>query len=92
MGKLTSIITEDLSECFVCGSSPTAIHHALHGSYRALADKYHLIIGLCPSCHQRLHDKDTEMDRYLQSLAQEKFEEHYTDLDFKKIFGRNFKR
>lgn len=91
MGKLTSIITEDLNQCFICGSSPTAIHHALHGTAnRKQADKFHLIVGLCPMCHQRLHDTDTEMDKYIQRIAQQKFEEHYTDLNFREIFGKNY--
>lgn len=91
MGKAISIITDDLETCFVCGRMASDIHHCIHGhGRRDLAQKYHLVIGVCNECHSNIHDRDTALDRRLQQLAQKKFEEHY-DLNFREIFGKNYR-
>lgn len=91
MQKRESIITDNWDECFICGSQYLLQeHHCLHGSYRKLADKYHIVVPLCWFCHDKLHDHGFR-DKELQALGQEKFEEHYPDLNFREIFGRNFK-
>jgi len=55
--KVISIMTKDLESCAICGS-PYHLepHHCLHGSYRHLAHKDHLIVMLCHRCHRNLHD------------------------------------
>ena len=65
-------------------------HHLLHGSYRKLADRYHIVAPLCRICHTKLHDHGFR-DKELQALGQEMFEKHYPELNFREIFGRNFK-
>lgn len=91
MGRLTSIMTEDLETCYICGSTPTAIHHAMHGTAnRKLADHYRLIVGLCPPCHRKLHDEDAEMDKFIQVKAQTAFQKHYPNLNFREVFGKNY--
>jgi len=90
MKEHTSIITDDWEHCILCGGYPDHEHHCLHGSYKELADKFHLVAPLCHNCHEKLHDKSKD-DKKLQAKAQEAFEEHYPELDFLKIFGRNFK-
>lgn len=91
MGKVTSIVTDNLKACYVCGMRATEIHHCLHGySNRKWAEKYHLVVGLCHSCHRKVHDSDVELDRFLQRAGQKAFEEHYKELDFRKIFGKNY--
>lgn len=91
MGKAVSIITEDLTRCEVCGRPATDIHHCIHGTAgRKLADKYHLIIGLCNEHHRELHDSNNKMDRHFQQMAQIAFQAHYPSLNFKEIFGRNY--
>lgn len=92
MKKHESIITDNWDECFLCGSNyGLHEHHCIKGwANRKLADKYHLTVPLCYICHANLHDHGFhEMD--LMILAQEKFEEHYPNESFLKIFGRNYR-
>ena len=85
-----SIVKEDSPErCYICGIYPTQVHHMLHGSMRAKADKYGLTCHLCLGCHMDLHDKGI-MDRELQKDAQEAFEAAYGHDEFMKVFGKNF--
>lgn len=92
MGQQYSIIVDDLTVCAECGSRIwVEVHHCIHGTgLRKLADKYHLVVGLCHYCHMRLHDKDHKMDRKYQHMAMVAFERHHQDLDFLKIFGRRY--
>ena len=89
---MKSVITDNMDQCFICGSPyMIEVHHCIHGTAnRKLADKYGLTVGLCHICHSKLHDHGTK-DKVLQQLAQLKFEETYPDLDFMKIFGRSYK-
>lgn len=88
-----SIITDDTESCFVCGrKGRIQKHHAIHGTGRkALADAYNLVIPLCPECHAELHDRNPQLDKWVQAKAQEAFEQYYPDKSFLKIFGKNYK-
>lgn len=92
MGKVKTIMDTDLKHCYVCGDVRNLeIHHVIHGyANRKWADKYHLVVSLCHSCHRRVHDVDVELDRFLEGEGQKAFEKEHPDLDFKKIFGKNF--
>ena len=46
-----SILVDDMEYCYLCGRPKDGIHHVLHGSRRAVADKLHLVIPLCNDCH-----------------------------------------
>lgn len=66
-----SIITKDL-RCYLADSQCRGrieIHHCLHGSYRAFADREGLVVPLCSHHHQRLHDNG-EHDEDLEQVAQ----------------------
>lgn len=92
MGKITSVMQEDTKHCYLCGSRDVEPHHCLHGySDRKWAEKFHLVVALCRAHHSELHDRNTEMDRYFQRLAQEAFEEHYPELNFRDYFRKNYK-
>ena len=90
---MKSIITDELDRCFNCGSRyMIECHHVLHGTAnRKIADKYGLTVPLCHICHCKLHDYDNSLDRALQRLGQETFEKKYPELNFRQIFGRNYK-
>lgn len=91
MGKVTSIVTDNLKTCFICGMKATEIHHCLHGySNRKWAEKYHLVVGLCHSCHRQVHDSNHAMDLFLQQSGQQAFEKEHPDLNFRQIFGKNY--
>lgn len=81
-----------VDHCYLCGRTGTLQkHHMLHGSRRKMADKYNLIVLLCPACHTALHDKGLH-DRELQAQAQEIFEEQYGHKKFMEVFGKNYRR
>ncbi len=83
---------DDPERCFICRRyRPEQVHHVLHGSYRALADRYGLTVHLCIRCHSDLHDKGL-YDKELEEIGQEAFEAEYGHDEFMRIFGKNFKR
>lgn len=68
-------------------------HHVFGGwSNRKLSEKYGLKVYLCHEHHTG--DKGVHTDKtkaqLLHQLGQKKFEETYPDLEFRKIFGRNY--
>lgn len=95
MGKVTSIITEDTKHCIVCGKKPVHIHHVFEGySNRHWSEKYHIVIPLCPEHHNMSNEGihfNKEMDTHFKKLGQEAFEKAYPKLNFRQIFGKNYK-
>lgn len=94
MGK-KSIVTTNMQKCFVCGSHHVVIHHIFGAANRDLSDKYGLIVPLCVFHHtesaQAVHYNKEFMDM-LHECGQIAFEKEYPELDFIKIFGRNYKK
>lgn len=90
---MQSIISKE-RKCFLCGSvDGLEEHHIFGNANRNNSEKYGLKVFLCRKCHDRIHfSKDSrKMMDSLRSLAQKKFEEAYPELDFLKIFHRNWK-
>lgn len=87
-----SIITEDLTCCFVCGKPNAEVHHCLYGTgNRKLADKYGLVVGLCYEHHRGnsgVHGGNKELDLELKRAAQEAFTKMYSHEEYMKLFGR----
>lgn len=76
--------------CYICGrQGRTEVHHCLHGSRRAAADKYGLTVHLCHGCHMALHDTG-RYDRDLERLAQESFEKRISHEEWMRIFGKEY--
>ena len=91
MGKITSIITNDTKHCIECGGSPVEPHHVLHGyANRRWSEKFHLVVPMCRRCHSHLHE-NPQMDVMYMKMGQLAFEREYPDLNFKEIFGKNYK-
>lgn len=90
-----SIITNDMEHCLVCGTDFNIhIHHCIYGNgKRKLSDKYGLVVPLCAK-HHNMSDEAVHFnkvfDTKLKQHTQKKFQEVYPDLDFLKIFGRNY--
>lgn len=90
-----SILTNDLEHCLVCGTNQNIhIHHVFYGTAkRKLSDKHGLIVPLCASHHnmskQGVHQNKI-LDTRLKQFAQRKFEEQFPQLNFLKIFGKNY--
>ncbi len=91
---MNSIIQTE-KECFVCKTTQGLHSHHILGAYnRNNSEKYGLKVWLCGK-HHNLSDEgvhfNKDFDLYLKRLAQSKFEEVYPDLDFVKIFNKNYK-
>jgi len=91
---MNSIIQTE-KECFVCKTTQGLhSHHCMFGvGHRELSEKYGLKVWLCGK-HHNLSDEgvhfNKDFDMYLKRLAQSKFNEVYTNLDFVKIFNKNY--
>lgn len=79
--------------CEICGAYGFChVHHVLNGyGNRRKADKYGLIISVCPRCHDSIH-RNPEEYRYLKQEAQRKVmqEQGWTVSDFIREFGKNY--
>ena len=95
MDKRFSIITKDFERCLICGTYQNIHKHEIfYGTAnRKLSIKYGLVVPLCARHHnmsnQGVHF-NKNLDIKLRIQGQKAFEFHYPDLDFIKIFGRNY--
>ena len=89
-----SIISNE-RKCLVC-ELPYQLHkhHIFYGTAnRKLSEQYGCWCYLCARHHNMSNDGvhfNRELDFNLKKMCQKKFEEVYPDLDFLKIFGRNY--
>jgi hypothetical protein len=95
---MKSILQKE-KQCLVCGNTQVEEHHVIYGTAnRKLSEKYGLKVWLCNKHHTAslYLDKSTAVhfnkvfDEKLKKMAQRKFEEVYPELDFLKVFGRNY--
>ena len=89
-----SIITQISEFCFLCGRRATEVHHIYGGANRGLSEKYGLTVPLCHACHNEPphgahHNKETA--DMLKAIGQVRFEQEYPNLDFREIFGKNYR-
>lgn len=98
MGKkqIKSRVQEDLNTCYVCGKSPTQIHHVFFGwtGNRLNSEKYGYVVGLCFEHHtgssKGVHFNKV-LEHQLKRLCQEDFEKNIGTRDeFRKIFGKSY--
>jgi len=87
-----SILQPNDKCCFISGSVINLDqHHIYHGvGNRSLADKYGCWCWLRHDIHMSLHDKDKDLDKYLQQECQREFEKTHTREEFMKIFGKSY--
>jgi len=83
-----------LRMCELCGRPADHPHHVFYGKgRRALSEKYGMVADLCHLCHTNSNKavhRCRETDLILKQRYQRKFEEQYPELDFVRIFGRNY--
>lgn len=88
-----SIIDMGVKKCYLCGSTHSlCVHHVFGGSTRKKSTEYGLVVYLCRDCHtgtNGVHNNHEKM-LYLKKKGQEAFEKEYPNLDFLKIFHRNY--
>lgn len=90
-----SIMQNDKSRCLIClRTVPLEEHHVVFGTAnRKLSEQYGLKVYICPECHRLRKDavhRDAKRATALKAYAQSCFRIHYPELDFVKIFGRNY--
>lgn len=91
--KTTSIMQTDKESIFSGRTDSLEYHHIFGGSNRKWSEKYGLTVWLTHDEHNEppwgVHHCQTT-NRSLQRAGQKAFMEHYPNLDFIKIFGRNY--
>ena len=91
-----SIISNE-RECLVCKTTlGLHKHHIYEGSAeRKKSERYGCWCYLCGKHHNLSNDGvhfNKRLDHQLKSLCQKRFEETYPELDFMKIFKRNYRK
>ena len=90
-----SIIVDDMKKCLVCNTTQNIhIHEVFYGrGKRQLSIKYGCCVGLCAWHHNGSKEGvhfNKYLDTKLKKFSQKKFMEHYPELNFVKIFGKNY--
>ena len=90
---IRSIISEE-EKCYMCGSTRwLECHHLFGGANRKKSTKYGLVVYLCRWCHNEppngVHHNKERMD-WLRAEGQKRFEAEHPELDFLKVFGKNY--
>lgn len=89
----TSIFTDDLEHCIICGNKKDNLHEIIYGRNRLNSMKYGFVIPLCFNHHvgNRGIHSNRDLDLFYKRKCQEYFEDNIGDrLDFIRIFGRSY--
>ena len=84
-----SILTDDLTTCFICKRPKEDLHEIFEGANRQQSMKHGLVLPLCRRCHQNIHSNN-QLNLQYKRIGQSKFEETHTREEFIKIFKRNY--
>ena len=85
----TSLFTDDLNHCIICGKPKDHLHEIFFGKNRINSIKYKLVIPICFECHNKIHNDIILQNKWFIK-GQTKFNEVYPNLDFIEIFKRNW--
>ena len=89
----TSIFTDDLEHCIVCGNNKDNLHEVIYGRNRLNSMKYGFVIPLCFDHHvgNRGIHYNRELDLFYKKKCQEYFENNIgSRLEFIRIFGKSY--
>lgn len=84
-----SILTNDLTRCYLCGKPKNHLHEVFFGKNRVNSMKYACVVPLCAFCHTKVHSQ-VQLDLQLKKVCQKAFIEVYEGVDFLSIFHRNY--
>ena len=84
-----SILTDDLSVCYVCGKPKDDLHEIFEGKNRVRSMQDGMVLPVCRSCHNKLHS-NREMALVFKRIAQKKYLDSHSTEQFVKRFGRNY--
>lgn len=95
MSELRSIMTDDLTRCWWCGSTRAVqMHHIFGGSSRKCSDEDGLIIPLCMEHHTGQHGIhfNSEMMDEVHKEGQRRWMSHYrkSTSDFRARYRKNY--
>lgn len=85
----TSILTDDMEHCIICGKTKNHLHEVFQGSHRKQSMIWKMVLPLCFLHHNEIHS-NRELSLYYKRLCQQKFEEKHSRDEFIKIFGRSY--
>ncbi len=86
-----SILTNDLSKCYICGMPRQELHEIYFGKNRTNSMLFGCVVPLCYEHHRGnfgVHNNH-ELDWQLKKECQKKFESIYT-IPFQEIFYKNY--
>lgn len=87
-----SIMTKDLSHCYICGALKNSIHEVFFGRNRTNSMKYGCCVPLCYKHHVGTNGvhHNPKLDKQLKKECQKQFEISYPNEDFISIFHKNY--
>ena len=89
--KRFSILTNDLTRCYVCGRPKHHLHEIYFGKNRNNSMKYGCVVPLCYEHHEGntgVHH-NIDLDNLLKKKCQKAFEKTYS-IPFISIFYKNY--
>lgn len=88
-----SILTEDLTRCYLCGMPKHHLHEVFFGRNRQLSMKYGCVVPLCTNCHNKVH-LDHSTDIKLKKECKKVFKKYYKvdEEGFIKIFRNSYEK
>lgn len=84
-----SILTNDLTRCYICKRPKEDIHEIYGGANRIVSIKNGLCIPICRICHYNATN-DNEFSLQLKQICQMKYEETHTREEWFGLIGRNY--
>lgn len=94
--KHWSILTDDMSTCYITHLNVVHVHHIFNGSRKAASEKRGFLVPLHPTLHlygpDSVHQNPNKgLDLMLKQKCQRYYEEHYGSReDFIKEFGKSY--
>lgn len=86
----TSLFTDNKDKCMFCSSTYQLTWHEIYsGRNRQNSMKYKLCLRMCKRCHEEKQN-DKNFNDFWRKKGQTMFNETYPNLDFEKIFKRNY--
>lgn len=86
----TSVFTNDLEHCILCGKKKNDLHEIFGGRNRLNSIKFNLVIPLCRECHS-LNQNNPFFNEHWHKIGQEYFECNIGSRnEFLRVFRKNY--
>lgn len=81
----TSIITDKMDKCFICGKKKDDLHEIFRGRNRKKSMQYGLVVPLCRDCHKKVDNNradSLELEKigkaiFIKKYGKDKFTEEF---------------